>query len=137
MTSDPRLHLQPRRRGAYGTHVAMRAGTGRGFDDEASRLTFSERVASRCRRPAFADIVHEVIIHDLNNWIRQDKPTARKESSGRFTDVEEVRFEVEGDRLKPDGIKPVVFMESGLSAADRQAWRNWRKRVAGQLDKAE
>jgi hypothetical protein len=107
------------------------------FDDEISRLTFAERVASRFRRPAFADIVHDVVIHDLNDWIKRDKPVAARENSGRFTDIEEVRFAVDGDRLKPDGIRPVVFMESDLSAADRQAWRNWQKRVAKQLRKAD
>jgi hypothetical protein len=106
------------------------------FDDEASRLIFSDRVAARSRRPAFADIVHDVIIHDLNDWIRADKGAARQENSGRFTDVEEVRFGVEGDRLKPDAIQPVVFMESDLSAGDRQAWRNWQRRVARQLTRA-
>ena len=108
-----------------------------GFDDEISRLTFGERVASRCRRPAFANIVHDVIIHELNGWIRGDKAAAARANSGRFSDVEEVRFGVDGDRLKPDGIRPVVFMESDLPPADRQEWRNWQKRVAKQLRKAD
>jgi hypothetical protein len=108
-----------------------------GFDDEITRLAFGERVASRCRRPAFADIVHDVVIHELNSWIRQDKSAAARDNSGRFMDVEEVRFRVDGDRLKPDSIQPVVFMESDLPAADRQAWRNWQKRIARQLRKAD
>ena len=103
------------------------------FEDENSRITFADRVAGRSRRPAFADIVHEKIIHDLNSWIQRDKSVARREHSGRFTDVEEVRFDVEGDRLKPDGIRPVVFMESDLSPADRGAWRDWRRRVSRRL----
>jgi hypothetical protein len=94
-------------------------------------------VASRCRRPAFADVVHNVIIHELNAWIKGDKSAAAKENSGRFTDVEEVRFDVDGDRLKPDGIRVVVFMESDLAPADRQAWRNWCKRVARQLRRVD
>lgn len=105
------------------------------FDDENSRIIFADRVAARSRRPAFADAVHEMIIHELNGWIQQDKPAARKASSGRFTDVEEVRFGVEGDRLKPDGIRPVVFMESDLSAADRQVWRDWQRRVSRRLNR--
>lgn len=108
-----------------------------GFEDENSRLTFSERVASRSRRPAFADIVHDVIIHDLNNWIKKDKAAAARQNSGRFTDVEEVRFGVDGDRLKPDGVKPVVFMESDLSPQDRQPWRDWQKKIAKQLRKTD
>jgi hypothetical protein len=107
------------------------------FDDEMTRLIFGDRVASRCRRPAFADVVHDVVIHGLNDWIKQNKPAAARAHSGRFTDVEEVRFGVEGDRLKPDGIQPVVFMESDLSPADRQEWRNWQKRTARQLRKAD
>jgi hypothetical protein len=108
-----------------------------GFDDEISRLTFGERVANRSRRPAFADTVHDVILHELNGWIRSDKAAAARANSGRFTDVEEVRFGVDGDRLKPDGIKPVVFMESDLPPADRQEWRNWQKRVAKKLRKVD
>jgi hypothetical protein len=107
------------------------------FDDEISRLIFSDRIASRCRRPAFADVVHDVVIHGLNQWIKQEKPAAARENSGRFTDIEEIRFGIEGDRLKPDSIRVVVFMESDLSPADRQPWRNWQKRVARELRKVD
>ena len=104
-----------------------------GFASENDLLDFAERVATRSRRPAYADAVHDFVIAPLDDWIRNDEKNALREHSGRFTDVEEVRLRIEGDRLDPAGVQLVVFQETKLSREDQGAWRKWRERAKKRL----
>ena len=106
-----------------------------GFNNEADRLDFADRVATRHRRPAYADAVHDLLIAPLDNWIRTDAKNAIKEHSGRFTDVEEVRLRIEGDRLSPKAVQLVVFQESVLTREDQGSWRKWREEARKRLSK--
>jgi hypothetical protein len=106
-----------------------------GFDSEADRLDFADRVATRHRRPAYADAVHDHVIAPLDDWIRNDAKNAIKEHSGRFTDVEEVRLRIEGDRLNPQAVQLVVFQETALSREDQGSWRKWREGAKKRLTK--
>ena len=98
-----------------------------GFASENDLLDFADRVATRVRRPSYADAVQDFLIRPLDEWIRRDQAKALRESSGRFTDVEEVRLRVEGDRLDPVSVQIVVFQETTLSREDQGAWRRWRE----------
>ncbi len=98
-----------------------------GFLTENDLLNFSDRVATRIRRPAYADAVQDYLIRPLDDWIRRDQANALREHSGRFTDVEEVRLRIEGDRLDPASVQIVLFQETPLSREDQGAWRRWRE----------
>jgi hypothetical protein len=108
----------------------------KGFANEADRLDFSDRVADRLRRPAYADAVSEIVIRPLNEWIATDSKNALRENSGRFADVEEVRLRINGDRLSPRAVQIVVFEENELTREDRGLWRKWRERTRPKLQKA-
>jgi hypothetical protein len=105
------------------------------FATEADRLIFAERLATRVRRPAYADAVQDLVIRPLDDWIRSDHRKALKESSGRFTDVEEVRLRFDGDRLDPAWVQLVVFQETPLSREDQGPWRQWREVTNRQLSR--
>lgn len=106
-----------------------------GFRTEGDRLVFADRLATRIRRPAYAESVQDLVITPLNNWIRDDSRAALRENSGRFTDIEEVRLQIEGDRLEPRSVQIVAFQETKLSPEDLGAWRRWRERTRRQLRK--
>jgi hypothetical protein len=106
-----------------------------GFANENDRLDFSDRIATRSRRPAYADAVQELVIGPLDDWIRGDATNALRQHSGRFTDVEEVRLRIDGDRLAPRAVQLVVFQETSLSQEDRAAWRKWREGAKRRLAK--
>ncbi len=106
-----------------------------GFATEGEQLIFADRLATRVRRPAYANVVHDMVIAPLNNWMRDDSRAALRENSGRFTDIEEVRLRIEGDRLEPRSVQVVAFQETELNPADRGAWRRWREQTQRQLRK--
>jgi hypothetical protein len=98
----------------------------KGFKTEIDQLDFADRVATRLRRPSYADAVHDFLIAPLDNWIKRESSAALKSGSGSFTDVEEVRLGIDGPRLAPKSVQLIVFEETQLSMADRSTWRNWR-----------
>lgn len=106
-----------------------------GFVSEGDRLDFSDRVATRSRRPAYADAVHDHVIGPLDAWIREDAKNALGQNSGRFTDVEEVRLRIDGDRLAPRAVQLVVFQETDLDQQDKSEWRRWRERTKKRLSR--
>jgi hypothetical protein len=106
-----------------------------GFASEIDRLDFSDRIAARHRRPAYADAVSDILIRPLNQWIADDSKIALREDSGRFADVEEVRLRIDGDRLSPRAVQIVVFQQNILDREDRTHWRKWRERTKSKLQK--
>jgi hypothetical protein len=119
--ADLRLSL-PLEKGAFAERSPIP-----GFASQNDLLVFSERVAGRLRRPAYADAVSEFLIIPLERWIRGGYKQAINDGSGRFTDVEEVRLRIEGDRLSPVSVQMVVFEETTLTRDDKAAWRSWRE----------
>lgn len=101
-----------------------------GFATEQDRLDFSDRIATRVGRPAYADSVHDHVIGSLDRWIRDGLKGAKKQRSARFSGVQEVRLRIDGDRLSPRAVQLVVFQKSQLSQEDQAAWRAWRDEAA-------
>lgn len=107
-----------------------------GFANELDRLDFSDRVATRFSRPAYADAVQDHVIRPLDRWIRDGLKEASRLGSERFSGVEEVRLRIEGDRLDPKTVQLVVFQKKELNQEEQEAWRTWRIEAARLLMQA-
>ena len=100
----------------------------RGFSNEALALEFSESVAMKYRRPAFADPIADGFRSRLNNFVEKEAGAL----APWVEEVEQFRLVVlEGSRLEPREVALYVVTLSNLSteaACPLRKWRNLEKK---------
>jgi hypothetical protein len=101
-----------------------------GFASEEDELDLAVRVAAKFERPALHDYLSKDLVGALDDFISK----ARKRSQDWCEDVEQLRLEVEGDRLAPKRVRLVVVTDvnfNGLLCAKknplRDHWKSHKK----------
>ena len=96
-----------------------------GFSDDDHLLRFSEHIARRLTRPAY----HEVV-SGIADIVASEISLAKKtDDTTWFEGVEQVRFEIVGQRLDPQSISLHVITIQKLSIGDKKRWRGLQRRV--------
>lgn len=78
-----------------------------GFASEDEELGLAARVAAKFERPALHDYLSKDLIGALDDFISK----ARRKSEDWCEDVEQLRLEVEGNRLAPERVRLVVVTD--------------------------
>lgn len=100
-----------------------------GFSREMDALEFSEHVAGRIRRPS----LHDALSTDLPKSIGAHIKSVNKNNPEWWENVEQLRLQVTGERLRPTSVRLIVIQETTLSPDERKIWQNWRKPFARTL----
>jgi hypothetical protein len=78
-----------------------------GFTSEDDELNLAARVAAKFERPALHDYLSKDLVDALEGFVSK----ARRMSEDWCEDVEQIRLEVEGDRLAPKRVRLVVVTD--------------------------
>ncbi|WP_405949431.1 hypothetical protein OG588_26250 [Streptomyces prunicolor] len=91
------------------------------FASERDALDFAEHVASRLRRPSLHDMVSDVMVRSISQYIKN----VQKGEPDWWEWVEQLRVLITGERLNPESVQLVVVQQEKLEASQRKIWRDW------------
>lgn len=81
-----------------------------GFDNEREELDLGARVAAKIERPALHDYLSRILPKDLDKFL--DKA---KRSQEWCDEVEQLRLELDGDRLAPKRVRLIVVTDTNFN----------------------
>lgn len=97
-----------------------------GFRTEYDRLRFAEHLAGRVRRPALHEALTEGVIQRLGELVKNPP----KDASPEWHEcVEQIRVELDGDRLQPQRAVLHFVCERPLGADEIARWREAQKPI--------